>query len=171
MRRQAEVGELFRLHGEAVFRFCRRMVRRQDLADDLLQQVFVQALRDHDSFRGHSSRKTWLFAIAKNRCLDALRSKYIVVTESSADSPAGDAPAPILGRLPPRRRRACGAGGLSRGAVAEEPRGGPGSLQERYDLRATRQAPQGVGGRAAGPGGAGVAAAAQRLQRKEWSHG
>lgn len=44
-------------------------------ADDLLQDVFLNAFRKMDRYRGESSLGTWLFRMATNQCLDFLRSR------------------------------------------------------------------------------------------------
>jgi RNA polymerase sigma-70 factor, ECF subfamily len=58
-------------HGAALYRFIRTMVRRDDVADDVYQMTLVEAYRDLRGFAGRSSLRTWLFAIARHRCLDA----------------------------------------------------------------------------------------------------
>ncbi len=63
-----------RLHGDAVYRLCRGLVVDADLAADVHQTVFVEAYRDLSRFDGRSSFKTWLNAIARHRCLDALKT-------------------------------------------------------------------------------------------------
>ncbi|HEX2689737.1 MAG TPA: RNA polymerase sigma factor [Kofleriaceae bacterium] len=68
------MAELMRVHGDAVFGFCLRMVHARDRADDLVQQVFLEAFRDLDSIEG-SSPRAWLFGIAYHRCLDALKTR------------------------------------------------------------------------------------------------
>ncbi len=73
--RKAAVAALFVAHGKAIFGYCVRQVGERALAEDLMQQVFLQAYRDFEQFRGQSSRRTWLFAIAANRCKDALRGR------------------------------------------------------------------------------------------------
>lgn len=73
--RRAAVDALFTEHGEAIFGYCVRILRDPVLAEDVMQQVFLEAFRDHDRFRGQSSRRTWLFGIAVHRCLDTLRSR------------------------------------------------------------------------------------------------
>ncbi len=67
------VVELFETYGEAVLGYCVRLLRDPALAEDVMQRVFLEALRDFEQFRGQSSRRTWLFAVASHRCLDALR--------------------------------------------------------------------------------------------------
>jgi RNA polymerase sigma-70 factor, ECF subfamily len=59
-------------HAAAVFALCRAMVRDAQLAEDLSQDVFMRAFGALDSFRGEASPRTWLLAIARNRCLDHL---------------------------------------------------------------------------------------------------
>jgi RNA polymerase sigma-70 factor (ECF subfamily) len=71
-------GALRRLmerHGTAVCRFCREQLRDATLADDVHQQVFIQAFRDLGKFHRRSTVKTWLFAIARHRVLDAAKSR------------------------------------------------------------------------------------------------
>ena len=71
-------GALRRLmdrHGPGVYRYCREALRDATLADDVQQQVFIQAFRDLPRFTGRSSVRTWLFAIARHRVLDAAKSR------------------------------------------------------------------------------------------------
>jgi len=73
--RRAAVTGLMEAHGEAVFGFCVRELRDRSQAEDVTQQVFLEAYRDLDRFRWRSSPRTWLFSIAYHRCLDALKSQ------------------------------------------------------------------------------------------------
>lgn len=43
--------------------------------DDLTQEAFLKAYRNIDSFRGDSSLYTWVYRIARNVCLDAMRRR------------------------------------------------------------------------------------------------
>lgn len=47
-------------HGTAVFRYCREALRDAALAEDIQQQVFIEAYRNLGRFSGHSSLSTWL---------------------------------------------------------------------------------------------------------------
>src|SRR5687767_9956441 len=60
-------------YGDAVYRYCRQMIKDATRADDVHQQVFIEAYRDLGRFAGRSSVRTWLFGIARHRCLDALK--------------------------------------------------------------------------------------------------
>ena len=59
--RRATVVELFEAYGDAVLGYCMRLLRDPALAEDVMQQVFLEAFRDFDQFRGRSSRRTgWM---------------------------------------------------------------------------------------------------------------
>jgi RNA polymerase sigma factor (sigma-70 family) len=60
--------------GAPIYRYCHRMVGAE-LVDDVHQLTFVAAYESLDGFRGESSARAWLFAIARHRCLDALRRR------------------------------------------------------------------------------------------------
>ena len=62
-------------HGDTVYGLCLRILRDPALAEDVLQQVFVEAHRDLRRFEGRSSLKTWLLAIAGHRCQDAIKAR------------------------------------------------------------------------------------------------
>jgi RNA polymerase sigma-70 factor, ECF subfamily len=66
---------LMRRHGTSVYRYCREALRDAVLAEDVQQQVFLAAFLALPKFGGRSSVRTWLFAIARNRVLDAAKSR------------------------------------------------------------------------------------------------
>jgi RNA polymerase sigma factor (sigma-70 family) len=72
---RAALKEIERLYGDAVYRYVRAMVPSDDSAHDVWQNTFLQAYRDLKSFARRSSVKTWLYKIARHRCLDELRAK------------------------------------------------------------------------------------------------
>jgi RNA polymerase sigma-70 factor (ECF subfamily) len=71
----AALRTLMRRHGSAVFRYCREALHDRALAEDVHQQVFIQAHRDLPRFGGRATLRTWLFAIARHRVLDAAKSR------------------------------------------------------------------------------------------------
>lgn len=64
---------LMREYGSAVYRYCRQMVGDEDLAEEIRQMTFVQAYEALPKFARRSSLRTWLFGIARHRCLDAAK--------------------------------------------------------------------------------------------------
>lgn len=71
----AALTSLMQRHGTAVYRYCREELHDRTLADDVHQQIFIQAHRDLRRFGGRSTLRTWLFAIARHRVLDAAKSR------------------------------------------------------------------------------------------------
>lgn len=57
-----------------VWRLCAALVDRAD-ADDLTQETYLRAFGALHRFAGRSTLRTWLLAIARRVCADALRSR------------------------------------------------------------------------------------------------
>jgi RNA polymerase sigma-70 factor (ECF subfamily) len=78
-------------HMEAVFRFSLRLSRgRQDEAEDLTQDTFLQAYRAWDSYTPGTNCRSWLFTICRNRFLrqEERRGRRPEVVESQLDAAA-----------------------------------------------------------------------------------
>lgn len=75
--RSAVLEELMAEYGNDVWNFAYVLTRRQDAADDISQDVFLAAYNKLYAFRGESSVKSWLLAIARNKSLNYLRSAFI----------------------------------------------------------------------------------------------
>src|SRR5207302_2949736 len=52
---------------------CYRILGSLQDAEDLLQETLLAAWRGLDKFEGRASMRSWLYRIATNRCLNALR--------------------------------------------------------------------------------------------------
>ncbi len=66
-------SELFHRYHIRVTSWCFRFTRNRGRALDLAQEVFFRAYRHRHGFRGDSRFSTWLYAIARNHCLSAIR--------------------------------------------------------------------------------------------------
>ena len=66
-------AELFRRYQTKVATWCGRLVRDPSRGMDLAQEVFVRAWRYRHTFLGHARVSTWLYAITRNHCLNAIR--------------------------------------------------------------------------------------------------
>lgn len=73
---RAALGDLYDHHASAVFGLLLRMVKQRGEAEELLQEVFLQAWRGADGYDpGRSSPRTWLLMLARSRAIDAIRSR------------------------------------------------------------------------------------------------
>ncbi len=79
-------------HQQRVARLVYRLLGWRGEVDDIVQDVFLMALRRFDQFRGESSEWTWLAAIAINRCRSHRRRRLLEfrwLTRAKADGSAG----------------------------------------------------------------------------------
>lgn len=80
--------QLYRAQAGRLYTLIVRMVGSAETAEDVLQEVFLNAYRKIGSFRGDSSLGTWMYRMAVNYCLDYLRgrqSKMARTTDSIED--------------------------------------------------------------------------------------
>src|SRR5262245_10726413 len=62
-------------YGQPVLSLCYASSLDRHAAEELAQDVFLAAWRGLPRFRGGSSFATWLFAIARNACVDRARRR------------------------------------------------------------------------------------------------
>jgi RNA polymerase sigma-70 factor (ECF subfamily) len=62
-------------HGDGVYRYAMAMTHDRNLAEEVRQQVFVDAYRDLGDLASASSLPYWIFGIARHRCLDAVNAR------------------------------------------------------------------------------------------------
>ena len=60
-------------YSRRVFALCYRVLRNEEDARDMTQEVFVRVYSKRESFRGKSSLYTWIYRIALNMCLSHLK--------------------------------------------------------------------------------------------------
>jgi RNA polymerase sigma-70 factor (TIGR02960 family) len=92
----AAFGELTEPYRRELQLHCYRMLGTISDAEDLVQETLLSAWRSVGGFRGKASVRTWLYRIATNRCLNALRD--------AERRPLPAAP-PSSGFLPPEPSR------------------------------------------------------------------
>ena len=68
--------------------FINKMVKHQNESEDLLQDVFLKAVKNFSCFqnRNESSLKTWLFTIANNTAIDFIRKRSTNFITSRANT-------------------------------------------------------------------------------------
>jgi RNA polymerase sigma-70 factor (TIGR02960 family) len=86
---QAAFAELVERHRRELHVHCYRMLGSFEEAEDVVQETFLRAWRNRESFEGGPGFRAWLYRIATNACLDALRrsSRRVASLHSFAEVP------------------------------------------------------------------------------------
>ncbi len=87
---RAALAPLVRRYERELFGYLRRYVGDDDLADDVFQNTFVQVFLKAKQYEPGRPARPWLYAIATNQAIDALRRR----ARRSADRPADTVSAP-----------------------------------------------------------------------------
>ena len=96
----ADLDSLYRTHFSNVRRFVFHFVQNAALADELAQDAFLKAYEAWGSFRGEGPERIWLLRIARNVCLDYLRSPRARQAKAAPLDEGGE-PVTTPGREPP----------------------------------------------------------------------
>lgn len=72
-RDRVAITTIIKSHNQRLFRLARAIVKRDEDAEDVLQEAYLRAFANLDSFRGDSSLSTWLSRITINEALTRLR--------------------------------------------------------------------------------------------------
>jgi RNA polymerase sigma-70 factor (ECF subfamily) len=63
-------------HGDYLFRYAMMRLRNKDLAENMVQETFLAALKGKASFSGRSSERTWMVGILKHKIIDHYRKDF-----------------------------------------------------------------------------------------------
>ena len=95
---EAAFTELVQRHRRELQVHCYRMIGSVVESEDLVQETFLRAWRNRESFQGRSTFRAWLYRIATNACLDHLarRPRRVLAYQivAAADPKADTLPEP-----------------------------------------------------------------------------
>ena len=75
-RKDERIERMVVLYQLPLLKLCYAYLHDEELAKDAVQETFIKAYRNWDSFRGNASEKTWLSRIAINTCKDLRRTGW-----------------------------------------------------------------------------------------------
>ena len=80
---------LYNRYKGPVYSFCYKMLLDSDAAQDVTQGTFLRIYENRDRLMKSSAFKSWLFTIARNQCLNALRrsGKHVGIEPDGANLP------------------------------------------------------------------------------------
>ncbi|MDP9467270.1 MAG: RNA polymerase sigma factor [Chloroflexota bacterium] len=86
--RNAEFDRLFNEYSAPIYNYALRMIGDADRAADIAQDTFIKAYRKIDTLTDASAARSWIYRIATNTAIDAMRrSKHTVRMDESEDRP------------------------------------------------------------------------------------
>lgn len=97
---QQAFEQLVKRYSEPLLQVIYRYVQDYHHSHDILQQVFLQLYISLPPLRTTGPLKPWLYQVARNRCLDALRRKRQVITFSALESMLDNEGLSILETIP-----------------------------------------------------------------------
>jgi RNA polymerase sigma-70 factor, ECF subfamily len=95
-RYDAALERLLDLYEQKVFRLAVMMLKDAGRAEEVTQDIFLKFWRVLPEYDGRAAPSSWLFAIARNTCLSALRAESYRRT-----SPLDEARAPTVSNTGP----------------------------------------------------------------------
>jgi RNA polymerase sigma-70 factor (ECF subfamily) len=83
---RAAHAELYELFAALVYTIARRILASSALAEDVLQETFVEVIRKIGGYRGEAELGFWIKRIAINKCLMYLRSGWSARRSDDCDA-------------------------------------------------------------------------------------
>ena len=71
------MAQVYRQYGAAVWRRCARILRDQEAALDVTQEVFIRCLHHQARLRPGRELLAWLYRVATNLCLNQIRDARV----------------------------------------------------------------------------------------------
>ena len=93
------MDEIYQQYAKTVYKYLLSRTHREDLAEELTQETFCQAIRAIDRFDGKCKLSTWLCAIAKNVHLTYLRKHPALEDIDEVEIPVASAEESALDNL------------------------------------------------------------------------
>ncbi len=73
-------------YGDFLYRYALSKVKDPSIAEDLVQETFLAALKARQNFQGRSTVRTWLIGILKHKIVDHIRRKIREQTSDKVES-------------------------------------------------------------------------------------
>ncbi len=67
--------EMYEKYASKIYKYIYSLCKNNDIAEEILQDTFYNAMKNTESFKGNSSIYTWLCKIAKNNWNNYLKRK------------------------------------------------------------------------------------------------
>ncbi|MEZ5197761.1 MAG: sigma-70 family RNA polymerase sigma factor [Bacteroidales bacterium] len=85
IKEKINITDLFNENADYLFSFAITRVNDSHVAEDLVQETSLSAIKSADTFQGKSKASTWSTAILKNKIIDHYRKKVRELHKESID--------------------------------------------------------------------------------------
>jgi len=92
-------------HGDALFRFALLRVKDPNVAEDLVQETFLSALKGIGGFKGGSTLRTWMVGILKHKIIDHFRKGKPEILASDLSTMESESETERLDRADQRQKK------------------------------------------------------------------
>ncbi len=75
VERRQLFNEIYGQYDKRILAYCIYVTSDRDVANDVFQEVFIKAYRSLHTLRESDKTVNWLFRIARNECLNAMKSQ------------------------------------------------------------------------------------------------
>jgi len=69
------LGQLFEMHSKSLYNYFLFQIRDHQKSEDLVQNVFCSILKYRHTYKDKHDFKVWMYAIARNECINYLKNK------------------------------------------------------------------------------------------------
>ena len=100
---------LYKLYSKAMYNVGYRITGNEEDAEDVLQEAFVSAFKNLESYRGDATFGAWLKRIVVNKAINVIkkRKENVIAQEEEFDVPAEDTEADYMPELSVDKVRKC----------------------------------------------------------------
>lgn len=71
-------NEVYAKYKQRIFVYCLQFMQNKDAAEDVFQDVFIKVFKHESELALKENVAAWLFTVARNTCLNAIRDRGIV---------------------------------------------------------------------------------------------
>ena len=92
--------QLVERHRRPLFGYLCRVLKNRESAEDTFQEVFIRVMKARSTYKKKAKFSTWLYRIAHNACIDALRREKYRKTESLSKPQGAESELTLLDAIP-----------------------------------------------------------------------
>lgn len=90
LRTDEIISKDLEIYGNTLYRLAYSYMKNMHDAEDIVQEVFIQLLKNIDIFENNDHKKSWLICVTRNICKNKLKSSWFKKKEELIEMPYYD---------------------------------------------------------------------------------